>query len=127
MIAYAQSGMLMHLWTISLSLVRTLLRDLSITVWDSLTHDPQTVVLQTFLRVAGEWGGAGIDAFPGLARAATVSTALARRLSENEVMQTADWASAHTMYANYFRFLTPEVVQSSVSGGLVQNALLTSD
>lgn len=46
--------------------------------------------------------GAGVHASPGSARAAVASTALARDVSENSVMEAADWASAGTLYTITF-------------------------
>lgn len=53
--------------------------------------------------------GAGVTAPPGSSRVAVASTALARGLSENLIMHSADWSSSHTLFSHYLHichFLT---------------------
>jgi hypothetical protein len=55
--------------------------------------------------------GAGITASPGSARSTVASTALARGLSDNAIMQSADWSSSQTLYSNYVRVLPAEALR----------------
>lgn len=80
------------------------------------------ILKQLFAKVLEE---AGVDLSPGSARVAAASAALARGVSENAIMEAANWASVHTLFANYARFL-PATTSSSVgTASLVQNAVLS--
>lgn len=57
--------------------------------------------------------GSGVTASPGSARAASASAAIARGVTENDVMQAVDWASSRTMYANYIWVLPSSVLSAS--------------
>lgn len=50
---------------------------------------------------------------PGPSRAAMTSSLLARGILDNAIMMAADWASAHTMYANYARLILGEALNHS--------------
>lgn len=59
-------------------------------------------------------------------RAAVASTALARGVSENAVMQVADWASVHTLFTNYICLIPAGALLPSTNDpSSVQNALLS--
>lgn len=53
----------------------------------------------------------GVDTTPGSSRAAVASTLLANRLSDNAIMESADWASIRTMYHIYLCILPGEPLQ----------------
>lgn len=70
--------------------------------------------------------GAGIEAPPGSSRTVVASTALARGLSADVVMEAADWSSARTLFANYIRLLPAGALPaSSLQPVSVQEALLS--
>lgn len=65
-----------------------------------------------------------IRAPPGSSRSAVASTALAREVSKNAVMQSVDWASARILFNNYIHRLPSEVLRGiSASFSSVQEAI----
>lgn len=63
---------------------------------------------------------AGVDATLGSSRAVVVSTLLANGSSNNTTMESADWASAHTMYQNDLCILPRESLRKRVQLGTLQ-------
>ena len=70
--------------------------------------------------------GAGIQASPGSTRAAAASFALARNISLQSIMESADWSRSRTLFRHYVRLLPVEVLAhiASKEAGNVQSAVL---
>ena len=70
--------------------------------------------------------GSGIEATPGSTRAAATSYALARNISLQSIMESADWSRSRTLFRHYVRLLPTEVLAhiASTEAGGVQSAVL---
>lgn len=68
--------------------------------------------------------GVGVDVSLGSVHAAVASNALALGVSENAIMESADWASVCTLFANYVHFL-PTSTLSAITSSSVQDAVLS--
>ena len=69
--------------------------------------------------------GAGVRATPGSTRAAATSFALARNVSLQTIMESADWSRSKTLFRHYIRLLPTEVLTYIARDpGSVQSAVL---
>ena len=70
--------------------------------------------------------GAGVQASPGSTRAAAASFALARNISLQSIMESADWSRSKTVFRHYVRLLPAEVLShiARTTSGNIQEAVL---
>ena len=71
---------------------------------------------------------AGVQASPGSTRAAAASFALARNVSLQSIMESADWSRSKTVFRHYIRLLSPDILAhiARKESGNVQAAVLST-